>query len=152
LDDLYFAVSSVTCSGHLAILAFDSLALEFHDAACNWMQGDIPMADIQDSSFGRHSIWGHALAIWIFLERNLQWSDYHMDLWKRIWQMKYRPNRLVQLIAGPSGVSMNINPTIHRSGTGDAGSRASRVPSLPMRAIHPLCQPAIPDEGRSETI
>ena len=62
---------------------------------------------------------------------------------------KYRPNKLVQLIAGPSGVSMNTNLTFHRSGTGPAGRRAGRVPSLPMLAIHPLCQPAIPDEGRS---
>jgi len=59
-------------------------------------------------------------------------------------------NRLVQLIAGPSGVSMNTNLTFHRSGTGPAGRRAGRVPSLPTYAIHPPRQPAIPDEGRSE--
>jgi hypothetical protein len=58
-------------------------------------------------------------------------------------------NGLVQLIAGPSGVSMNTNLTFHRSGTGPAGRRAGRVPSLPMRAIHPPRQPAIPDGGRS---
>ena len=61
------------------------------------------------------------------------------------------PNKLVQLIAGPSGVSMNTNLTFHRSGTGPAGRRAGRVPSLPMPAIHPPRQPAIPDEGRSQT-
>jgi len=49
----------------------------------------------------------------------------------------------------PSGVSMNTNLTFHRSGTGPAGRRAGRVPSLPMRSIHPPRQPAIPDEGRS---
>ena len=38
-------------------------------------------------------------------------------------------NKLVQLIAGPSGVSMNTNLTFHRSGTGPAGRRAGRVPS-----------------------
>jgi hypothetical protein len=45
---------------------------------------------------------------------------------------------------------MNTNLTFHRSGTGPAGRRAGRVPSLPITAIHPPCQPAIPDEGRSE--
>ena len=59
------------------------------------------------------------------------------------------PNEFVQLIAGPWGVSMNTNLTFHRSGTGPAGRRAGRVPSLPISAIHPLRQPAIPDEGRS---
>ena len=58
------------------------------------------------------------------------------------------PNRLVQLIAGQSGVSMNTNFTFHRSGTGPAKNRAGRVPSLPFSAIHPPCQPAIPDERR----
>jgi len=37
-----------------------------------------------------------------------------------------------------------------RSGTGDAGRRASRVPSLPFSAINPHRQPAIPDGGRSQ--
>ncbi len=32
---------------------------------------------------------------------------------------------------------MNTNPTFQRSGTGLAGSRAGRVPSLPFPAIHP---------------
>ena len=58
------------------------------------------------------------------------------------------PNGLVQLIAGPSGVSMNTDLTFDRSGTGPAGRRAGRVPSLPFPAIHPQRQPAIPDEGR----
>ena len=58
----------------------------------------------------------------------------------------------MQLIAGPWGVSMNTNLTFHRSGTGPAGRRAGRVPSLPFPAIHPPRQPAIPDEGRSQTI
>jgi len=44
---------------------------------------------------------------------------------------------------------MNTNLTFHRSGTGPAGRRAGRVPSLPVRAIHTPRQPAIPDEGRS---
>ena len=44
---------------------------------------------------------------------------------------------------------MNTNLTIHRSGTGPAGRRAGRAPSLPFPAIHPQRQPAIPDEGRS---
>ena len=57
-------------------------------------------------------------------------------------------NKLVQLIAGPSGVSMNTDLTFHRSGTGPAGRGAGRVPSLPTFAIHPPRQPAIPDEGR----
>jgi len=44
---------------------------------------------------------------------------------------------------------MNTDLTFHRSGTGPAGRRAGRVPSLPLSAIHPPRQPAIPDEGRS---
>ncbi len=36
----------------------------------------------------------------------------------------------------PSGVSMNTDLTFHRSGTGPAGRRAGRVPSLPIRSIH----------------
>ena len=59
-------------------------------------------------------------------------------------------HKLVQLIADPWGVSMNTGLTFHRSGTGPADSRAGRVPSLPIFAIHPPRQPAIPDEGRSE--
>jgi len=56
-------------------------------------------------------------------------------------------NKPVQLIAGPS--HFRETPTVAtRSGTGDAGRRASRVPSLPTIAIHPLRQPAIPDGGR----
>ena len=47
---------------------------------------------------------------------------------------------------------MNTDLTFHRSGTGPAGRRAGRVPSLPLSAIHPPRQPAIPDEGRSATI
>ena len=43
---------------------------------------------------------------------------------------------------------MNTNLTFHRSGTGPAGRRAGRVPSLPIPAIHPPRQPSIPDEGR----
>jgi len=50
----------------------------------------------------------------------------------------------------PLGVSMNIDPTFYRSGTGPAGRQAGRVPSLRLRAIHPPRQPAIPDEGRSQ--
>ena len=47
---------------------------------------------------------------------------------------------------------MNTDLTFHRSGTGPAGRRAGRVPSLPFPAIHPPRQPAIPDEGRSQKI
>ena len=61
---------------------------------------------------------------------------------------KINANGLVQLIAGPSGVSMNADLTFHRSGTGPAGRRAGRVPSLPTFAIDLHRQPAIPDEGR----
>ena len=43
---------------------------------------------------------------------------------------------------------MNTNLTFHRSGTGPAGRRAGRAPSLPMRSTHPPRQPAIPDERR----
>jgi len=53
-------------------------------------------------------------------------------------------NKAAQGIAGPSVVSMNTDFTFHRSGTGPAGRRAGRVPSLPILAIHPLRQPAIP--------
>ena len=65
-------------------------------------------------------------------------------------QMKYA-NRAVQLIAGQHMFRAEISD-VRRSGTGDAGSRASRVPSLPVRAIHHFRQPAIPDGGRSPEI
>jgi len=57
-------------------------------------------------------------------------------------------NRLVQLIAGRGDFRVTAT-VVRRSGTGPAGRRAGRVPSLPFPAIHPLRQPAIPDEGRS---
>jgi len=57
-------------------------------------------------------------------------------------------NRPVQPIAGPWGVSMNTDLTFHRSGTGPAGRRAGRVPSLPTRSINPPRRPAIADGGR----
>ena len=57
------------------------------------------------------------------------------------------PNRAVQLLAGRSTFRAAATVT-RRSGTGDAGSRASRVPSLPSSAIHPERQPEIPDGGR----
>jgi len=63
-----------------------------------------------------------------------------------------KANGLVQLIAGPWGVSMNTNLTFHRSGTGPAIRRAGRVPSLPFLAFNHFRQPAIPDEGRSQKI
>ena len=59
-----------------------------------------------------------------------------------------RANRAVQLIAGRSVFRAKAT-VIRRSGTGPAGRRAGRVPSLPLYAIHPLRQPAIPDGGRS---
>jgi len=45
---------------------------------------------------------------------------------------------------------MNAGLTFDRSGTGPAGRRAGRVPSLPMCVIDPHRQPAIPDGGRSQ--
>jgi len=74
--------------------------------------------------------------------------DFTCEATLNMQQINKTANGLVQLIAGPWGVSMNTHLTIHRSGTGPAGRRAGRVPSLPMRAIHPPRQPAIPDEGR----
>ena len=56
-------------------------------------------------------------------------------------------NRLVQLIAGRGDFRATAS-VMRRSGTRPAKSRAGRVPSLPMPAIHPPRQPAIPDEGR----
>jgi len=56
-------------------------------------------------------------------------------------------NRAVQLIAGRHHFRAEATVT-RRSGTGDAGSKASRVPSLPFSAINPHRQPAIPDGGR----
>ena len=61
------------------------------------------------------------------------------------------PNGAVQLIAGRSVIRAEGSVT-WRSGTGDAGGRASRVPSLSFSAINPPRQPAIPDEGRSGRI
>ena len=59
-------------------------------------------------------------------------------------------NRAVQLIAGRHHFRAE-GGVVRRSGTGPAGRRAGRVPSLPFSAIHPPRQPAIPDEGRSAT-
>jgi len=59
-------------------------------------------------------------------------------------------NRAVQLIAGQHMFRAELSAA-RRSGTGDAGSRASRVPSLPAFAIHHFRQPSIPDGGRSAT-
>jgi len=56
-------------------------------------------------------------------------------------------NRLVQLIAGRGDFRATAT-VMRRSSTGPAKSRAGRVPSLPIPAIHPPRQPAIPDEGR----
>ena len=56
-------------------------------------------------------------------------------------------NRAVQLIAGRHHFRAKAS-VIRRSGTGDAGRKASRVPSLPVFAIHHFRQPAIPDGGR----
>jgi len=62
--------------------------------------------------------------------------------------MKNIPNRAVQLIAGQHIFRLEISAA-RRSGTGPAGSRAGRVPSLPAFAIQHYRQPAIPDGGRS---
>jgi len=56
-------------------------------------------------------------------------------------------NRAVQLIAGRHHFRAE-GGVVRRSGTGPAGRRAGRVPSLPFLAINPLRQPAIPDGGR----
>jgi len=56
-------------------------------------------------------------------------------------------NGLVQLIAGRHHFRATAT-VVRRSGTGPAGRRAGPVPSLPMSAINPPRQPAIPDEGR----
>jgi len=60
-------------------------------------------------------------------------------------------NRAVQLIAGQHMFRAEFS-AVRRSGTGPAGSRAGRVPSLPAFAIHHYSQPAIPDGGRWQTI
>jgi hypothetical protein len=59
-------------------------------------------------------------------------------------------NKAVQLIAGLS-VVRSISTVVRRSGTGDAGRRASRVPSLPTFAMNHFRQPAIPDGRRWAT-
>ena len=56
-------------------------------------------------------------------------------------------NRAVQLIAGRPDFRAEATEN-WRSGTGDAGRRASRVPSLHFRSILHFRQPAIPDGGR----
>ena len=58
-----------------------------------------------------------------------------------------KPNRAVQPIAGRSNFRVEAAVT-RRSGTGDAGGRASRVPSHPFSPIHHFRQPAIADGGR----
>ena len=78
--------------------------------------------------------------------------DFTCEAAPNMQQINKTANGLVQLIAGPWGVSMNADLTFHRSGTWPAGRRAGRVPSLPFPAIHPPPQPAIPDEGRSQEI
>ena len=61
---------------------------------------------------------------------------------------EYSANGAVQLIAGLR-VFRAAATVVRRSGTGPAKSRAGRVPSLPLRAIHSPRLPAIPDGGRS---
>jgi len=56
-------------------------------------------------------------------------------------------NRAVQLIAGQHMFRAETS-AVRRSGTGPAGRRAGRVPSLPAFSIHHFRQPAIPDGGR----
>ena len=56
-------------------------------------------------------------------------------------------NKAMQLIAGRHHFRAEV-VVIRRSGTGPARSRAGRVPSLPVFAIDPHRQPAIPDGGR----
>ena len=75
--------------------------------------------------------------------------DFTCEATPNMQQINKTANGLVQLIAGPWGVSMNADLTFHRSGTGPARSRAGRVPSLPLPSIHPHRRPPIPDEGRS---
>ena len=61
--------------------------------------------------------------------------------------MKTIANRAVQVIAGRSMFRATATDFL-RSGTGPAGNRAGRMPSLPVFPIHPFRQPAIPDGGR----
>jgi hypothetical protein len=68
----------------------------------------------------------------------------------RVMEQITNANQPVQPIAGSSVVSMNTDLTFHRSGTGPAGRRAGRVPSLSPRPIHPPLRPAIADGGRSQ--
>ena len=58
-------------------------------------------------------------------------------------------NWAVQLIAGRSNFRAEA-AVARRSATGDAGRRASQLPSLPFSPIHHYCQPAIADGGRSQ--
>ena len=57
-------------------------------------------------------------------------------------------NRAVQLIAGRS-IFRAAATVARRSGTRDAGRKASRVPSLPFFPTHHFRQPAITDGRRS---
>ena len=94
----------------------------------------------------RHSIQMVGFSIFVAGNRGIQ-MECIMDTWTKI----KKPNRAVQLIAGRFIFRAEAS-VAWRSGTGDAGRRASRVPSLPLCAIHPLRQPAIPDGGRSRII
>jgi len=58
-------------------------------------------------------------------------------------------NRPVQLIAGLPDFRSTLS-VAWRSGTGPAGRKAGRVPSLPFGAFIAHLRPAIPDGGRSE--
>ncbi len=62
-------------------------------------------------------------------------------------QTENRANRAMQLIAGRLYFRAAATAT-QRSGTGPAGRRAGRVPSLPTPTINPPRQPSIPDRGR----
>ena len=68
--------------------------------------------------------------------------------WNSVLSEKNMPNEPVQLIAGLSNFRAEAT-VAWRSGTGDAGGRASRVPSLPSGAFISHLLPAIPDGGRS---
>ena len=66
--------------------------------------------------------------------------------------MKHKnANRAVQPIAGLQVFRAEATVVQH-SGTGDAGRRASQVPSLPFSPIHHFRQPAIADGRRSQKI
>ena len=102
-----------------------------------------PQADVDRSRFAHFDQRRQLAACWYRTARPQ--ATFHA----RLDHERNYANRAVQLIAGRLVFRAEAN-VARRSGTGDAGRRASRVPSLPSSAIYPHRQPAIPDGGRSE--